>query len=74
MDARIEAEPMTIGADAPVVVVRTSEKIDILVVMLESLFDAASILAPLLNQSNSITAVAPDYSNGKKVSGLAITG
>jgi hypothetical protein len=74
MDARIEAEAMTMGAEAPVVIVRTSEKVDDLTVMVDSLFDAASVLALLTNQGNSITAVAPDYSNGRKESGLALVG
>jgi hypothetical protein len=72
MDARVEAEAMTVGAEAPVVIVRTSEKVDLPVLMLVSLFDAASALAPLLHQGNSITAVAPDYFIERKVSALAI--
>lgn len=74
MDARIEAESMVIGVETPVAKVVTSEKADDLTVMVDSLFDAASVLALLTNQGNSITAVAPDYSNGRKVSGLALVG
>jgi hypothetical protein len=29
MDARVEAEAMTVGVEAPVVIVRTSEKVDL---------------------------------------------
>lgn len=65
---------MVIGVETPVAKVVTSEKADDLTVMVDSLFDAASVLALLTNQGNSITAVAPDYSNGRKVSGLALVG
>jgi hypothetical protein len=71
MDARVEAGAMTIGVETPVVEVRTSEKVDLPVAMLVSLFDAASALAPLLDQGNSLTAVAPDHILGRKVSALA---
>jgi hypothetical protein len=72
MDARVEVEAMTIGAEAPVAIVRTSEKVDAPVIELTSLFDAASALASLLDQGNSVTAVAPDHSFERKVSALAI--
>jgi hypothetical protein len=72
MDARVEAEAMIVGVETPGVEVRTSEKVDAPVLMLVSLFDAASALAPLLDQGNSITAVAPDHSFERKVSALAI--
>jgi hypothetical protein len=74
MDARVEAEAMTVGVETPVVEVITSEMVDTLVLMLVSLFDAASALAPLLDQGNSVTAVAPDYSVERKVSGLVLLG
>lgn len=63
---------MTLGTveTAPVVEVMVTGKVDLPVTMLVSLFDAASILAPLLNQGNSVTAVAPDYILERKVSGL----
>jgi hypothetical protein len=72
MDARVEAEAMIVGVETPGVEVRTSEKVDAPVLTLVSLFDAASALAPLLDQGNSITAVAPDHSFERKVSALAI--
>lgn len=72
MDARIEAEAMTVGVEAPVVIVHTSEKVDLPVLTLVSLFDAASVLASLTNQSNSVTAIAPDYISERTVSALAI--
>lgn len=59
------------GVETPVVEVTTSEKVDLPVLMLVSLFDAASALAPLLDQGNSITAVAPDHSIERKASSLA---
>lgn len=63
MDATIVAEPMAMGvATAPVVRVVTTINVDDLVIMLESLFDAASILPSLLSLGNtSRSAVAPDY-------------
>lgn len=61
MDARIEvgaAEAMAFVAE---VTVTTVIKIEDLVRKLQSLFDPASVLAPLLHMGNSVTAVAPDY-------------
>jgi hypothetical protein len=63
---------MLVALSAPGAEVTTSEKVDAPVLMLVSLFDAASALAPLLDQGNSITAVAPDHSFERKVSALAI--
>lgn len=61
MDARITAEAavMTMTV-SPKVKVVTTAGVDDLVIALVSLFDPAVILAPLLNQGNSVTAVAPD--------------
>jgi hypothetical protein len=70
MDARIEAETISMGVEAPVAIVHASEKADAPVLMLVSLFDAASVLASFTNQGNSVTAVAPDYFIERKVSGL----
>lgn len=61
MDARIVVDAAEMGFSAPVAVVVTTIKVDELVKQLVSLFDAATILAPLLNMGNSVTAVAPDY-------------
>jgi hypothetical protein len=72
MDARIEAEAISMGVETPVAIVRASDKIADLVEMLISQFDAASVLAPLLDQGNSVTAVAPDYFIERKVSAQAI--
>lgn len=65
---------MTFGVETPEVKVIVTVKVDLPVVMLVSLFDAASVLAPLLNQGNSVTAVAPDHILERKVSGLALIG
>jgi hypothetical protein len=74
MDARIEAGAMTLGVETPEVEIIVTVKVDLPVLMLVSLFDAASVLAPLLNQGNSVTAVAPDHISERKVSGLALVG
>jgi hypothetical protein len=58
MDARIEAGTMTLGVETPVVEIIVTVKVDKPVLTLVSLFDAASILAPLLNQTNSVSAVS----------------
>lgn len=50
----------------------STEKVDAPVLTLVSLFDAASALASLLDQGNSVTAVAPDLFHERMVSGLAI--
>jgi hypothetical protein len=72
MDARIEAGAMTLGVETPVVEIIVTVKVDKPVLTLVSLFDAASILAPLINQGNSVTAVAPDHILERTVSALAI--
>lgn len=75
MDARIvvEAAEMNLSA-VERVVVETIINVDDLVIMLESLFDHAAILAPLLSLgSTSRSAVAPDYTfSREEVSALAI--
>jgi hypothetical protein len=74
MDARIEAEAAVVTLSfSPTVTVVTTIVVDDLVEMLTSLFNPASVLAPLLNQSNSISAV-PDHILERKVSGLALVG
>jgi hypothetical protein len=62
MDARIVVEPALMRL-APVEIkgVVTTTRIDDLVCGLKSLFDPATILAPLLAMGNSVTAVAPDF-------------
>jgi hypothetical protein len=69
MDARITAEAavmkMTVSPKVKVVV---TTQVGDLVKMLVSLFDPAVILAPLLNQGNSVTAVAPDLILEREVS------
>lgn len=62
MDARIVAEPAQMSLVAvEVKEVRVISAIDDLVFELESLFDPATVLAPLLAMGNSVTAVAPDF-------------
>jgi hypothetical protein len=69
MDARITAEAASITLTAsPKVKVVVTTKVDDLVKMLVSLFNPAVILAPLLNQGNSVTAVAPDTILEREVS------
>jgi hypothetical protein len=61
MDARIEVDAMEAKAFMVAVEVTTVIVVDDLAIELVSLFDAASVLAPLRNMGNSVTAVAPDY-------------
>lgn len=62
MDARIVAEPAVMSMVAvEIKEVRVTSKIDDLVCGLKSLFDPATVLAPLLAMGNSVTAVAPDF-------------
>lgn len=62
MDARIVVEAAEINISVvSEVSVTTVINVNDLVLALESLFDAATVLAPLRNTGNSLTAVAPDY-------------
>lgn len=72
MDARIVAESMEMGFSIADVKVTTVINVDDLVLALESLFDAATILAPLRNMGNSLTAVAPDFNFKGGMSALAV--
>lgn len=72
MDARIVVEPMASMATMVRVEIRVSTKIDDLVFALKSLFNPATILAPLRNMGNSLTAVAPDFNFKGGMSALAI--
>lgn len=72
MDARIVAEPMLMGFTTVEVTVKTTVKVEDLVRKLVSLFDPATILAPLLALGNtSLSAVAPDFISRGGVSALA---
>lgn len=75
MDARVVAEPVVMGMTAgPNVTVTTVIVVDDLVIALESLFDAATTLAPLLSQgSHSISAVAPNTFHEREVSVQAVS-
>lgn len=73
MDARIVVEAVEMNVSAvSEVTVTTVIVVDDLAIELVSLFDAATILAPLRNMGNSVTAVAPDHILKGGTSGLAI--
>ena len=73
MDARITAEPLVMNLTiGPKVKVVATTKVDDLVIELVSLFDPAVVLAPLLHQGNSVTAVAPDTILEREVSAWAL--
>jgi hypothetical protein len=72
MDARIEAGAMTFGVETPGIEVIVTVNVDLPVLTLVSLFNPASVLALLVNQGNSVTAVAPDYFSERKASGWAL--
>lgn len=62
MDARITAEAAELTLSASPKVRVTTTRVDDLVIALESLIDAAVILAPYLAMAGtSVSAVAPDH-------------
>lgn len=62
MDARIVVEAAEMSLAAVEVTVKTVIRVEDLVRKLHSLFDHATVLAPLLALgSTSLSAVAPDY-------------
>ena len=72
MDARIVVEAAQATAGVAEVRIILITKIDLLVTMLTSQFNPATILAPLLHMGNSVTAVAPDSNFSGGVSALAV--
>lgn len=72
MDARIVVESMGAQASMADAEITTVINVDDLVLALESLFDVATVLAPLRNMGNSVTAVAPDFNFEGGMSALAL--
>lgn len=69
MDVTYVATPMTAEAEMPEVVVTVVKKVNILTTLVES--QVATTLRPLSIGGTSLSAVSPDYSNGKE---LALAG
>lgn len=71
MDARIVAESAQISLRAVAPAANTVIKVEELIEKLVSLFDPATVLAPLLHTGNSLTAVAPNTFNTRGVGAWA---